>query len=74
MDQVAEDQPSVIVMVYVRRERIKRDVQVIAPMDVIIMESVRQRMERMSIIVKQIANHLVEVVKKIIAHQYGLLH
>jgi hypothetical protein len=64
-------QLSVIVTVYVRRERIKRGVQVIAHMAVIIMENVRPQMERMSIAVQQTVNHLIAVVVKIIVQVYG---
>jgi hypothetical protein len=61
-------------MEYVKRERIKRDVQVIVHMDVITMESVRQGMERMNIVVQRIVNRLMEVVEKIIVQQHGPLH
>jgi hypothetical protein len=61
-------------MEYVKRERIKRDVQVTVPMDVITMESVRRRMEKMSIAVQQTVNHLMEVEEKIIVQHHGLLH
>jgi hypothetical protein len=66
-----EHRHNVIMIASVKKGKHKRAVPVIVHGDVITMENVRRRMEKMSIVVQQTVNHLAEVVVKIIVQVYG---